>query len=62
MTTISGLPLNEADLEALTKELKRVCGTGGALKEGVIEVQGDHCDTVLRELEQRGFKPKRAGG
>jgi translation initiation factor 1 len=46
----------------MLKDLKRVCGAGGAVKDGVLEVQGDHCDLVLRELEKRGIKAKRAGG
>lgn len=62
VTTISGLALNQVQLTVLLKDLKRMCGAGGALKDGIIEVQGDHCDLVLRELGQRGFAAKRAGG
>ena len=62
VTTISGLALNQSELQALLKDFKRVCGAGGALKDGVLEVQGDHCDLVLRELDKRGIKAKRAGG
>jgi translation initiation factor 1 len=62
VTTITGLALNQADLTSMLKDLKRVCGAGGAVKDGVLEVQGDHCDLVLRELEKRGIKAKRAGG
>jgi translation initiation factor 1 len=54
--------MNGDQLEALQKELKRLCGAGGAVKDGVIEVQGDHCEAVLRDLEKRGIKAKRAGG
>lgn len=61
MTTISGVPLPEAELRDLAKELKRRCGTGGASKAGVIEIQGDHRDTLVEELEKRGFKVKRVG-
>jgi translation initiation factor 1 len=62
VTTITGLAMNGDQLEALQKELKRLCGAGGAVKDGVIEVQGDHCEAVLRDLEKRGIKAKRAGG
>ncbi|MAG58364.1 MAG: stress response translation initiation inhibitor YciH, partial [Planctomycetes bacterium] len=42
--------------------LKRRCGTGGAIKDGNIEIQGDHRDAIVKELENRGFTVKRAGG
>jgi translation initiation factor 1 len=62
VTTIGGLPLAPDDLRALAKELKRQCGTGGSLKDGVIEIQGDHADKLVSELTRRGHKAKRAGG
>ena len=62
MTTISGLAMNLEQLTTLVKDLKRLCGAGGAIKDGVVEVQGDHCDAVLRELARRGIDAKRAGG
>jgi translation initiation factor 1 len=62
VTTISGLPLCEEDLRDLAKELKRSCGSGGSVKDGVIEVQGDHCEAVMEELRGRDFQVKRAGG
>jgi len=62
VTTIAGLALNQVELQALLKDFKRVCGAGGATKDGVLEIQGDHCDLILRELGQRGIKAKRAGG
>ncbi len=62
VTTIMGLALNQVELQAILKELKRVCGAGGAMKDGTLEIQGDHCDLVLRELDRRGIKAKRAGG
>ena len=62
VTTIMGLALNQVELQAILKELKRVCGAGGAIKDGTLEIQGDHCDLVLRELDRRGIKAKRAGG
>ncbi len=61
VTTIAGVPLAADELSALTGELKRRCGTGGALKDDVIEIQGDHRDALVAELERRGFKVKRAG-
>jgi len=62
VTTIHGLPLASDALEALASELKRRCGCGGSAKQGVIEIQGDHRDTVIAELEARGYTVKRAGG
>lgn len=62
VTTVSGVPLGNAELKALAKELKKRCGTGGALKEGVIEIQGDHRQALKQELEARGFTVKLAGG
>ena len=61
VSTVTGVALEEEELLELTGALKRRCGTGGALKEGVIEIQGDHRDTLVEELEKRGFKVKRAG-
>lgn len=51
-----------AELEAVAKELKRRCGTGGTAKNGVVELQGDHRDDVLAYFTERGRKVKRAGG
>jgi translation initiation factor 1 len=62
VTVVSGLPGDEAVLKALAGELKRRCGSGGTLKEGVLEIQGDHCELLLAELAARGLKVKRAGG
>jgi translation initiation factor 1 len=62
VTTISGIPLPESELRALAGELKRRCGTGGSSKGGVIEIQGDHRDALVAELEARGYTVKRAGG
>lgn len=62
VTTVTGLALNQAQLQTLLKDLKRTCGAGGAVKDGVLEVQGDHCDLVLKELARRGIIGKRAGG
>ena len=62
VTLIEGIPLTEKDREALLKKLKTWLGTGGALKEDLLEIQGDHRDAVISLLQDMGYKPKRAGG
>jgi translation initiation factor 1 len=62
VTLIRGVPLADAELHALLKDFKRQCGSGGTLKEGVIEIQGDHRNRLLEELKKRGFKVKLVGG
>lgn len=62
VTTISGIPLPEDELRALAGELKRRCGTGGSAKDGSIEIQGDHRQELVSELETRGYTVKLAGG
>jgi len=62
VTLITGLPLAEAELAALATELKRRCGSGGTVREGTIEIQGEHRDTLVAELIRRGFAAKRSGG
>lgn len=62
VSVISGLPLGPAELEALAGELKRRCGSGGTVRDGRIEIQGDHRDLLLAELAGRGYQVKRAGG
>jgi translation initiation factor 1 len=62
VTIVSGLPLDDPGLEELAKELKRRCGTGGTVKNGVIEIQGEHRDSVVAELVRRGYPAKRSGG
>ncbi|HEY7928662.1 MAG TPA: stress response translation initiation inhibitor YciH, partial [Steroidobacteraceae bacterium] len=59
---ISGLPLSAVELEQLAAELKRRCGSGGTVREGSIEIQGEHRDMLVAELARRGFTAKRAGG
>ncbi|MFT4844372.1 MAG: translation initiation factor 1 [Planctomycetota bacterium] len=61
-TVIFGLPLAEPELRALAKTLKKKCGGGGSAKLGQIEIQGDQRDLLVRELEQRGYTVKLAGG
>jgi translation initiation factor 1 len=62
VTLISGLPLDDAQLAALARELKRQCGSGGTVKDGAIEIQGEHRDALVAELLRRGFDAKRSGG
>lgn len=62
VTTISGVSLPEAELKELTVALKKRCGTGGTLKDGVIEIQGEHVELLMQELSKRGFKVKKSGG
>ncbi|WP_263140733.1 translation initiation factor Sui1 [Pseudomonas alcaligenes] len=62
VTSVSGVPLAEAELKTLATELKRRCGTGGSLKDGVIEIQGDQVELLLAELARRGLKAKKSGG
>jgi translation initiation factor 1 len=62
VTIVRGVPLSATELDALGKQLKAACGTGGTVKDGVIEVQGDHCDKVMALLQAQGYKVKRAGG
>ena len=62
VSTVTGVPVDADALASLAAELKRRCGTGGALKDGVIEIQGDHRDTLVAELTARGWSAKRSGG
>jgi translation initiation factor 1 len=62
VTTISGLNLPEDELKALCTKLKKMCGTGGALKDSIIEIQGDNRDKIKTTLEQLGHNVKLAGG
>ncbi len=62
VSVISGLPGSEELLHQLITECKRRCGTGGTLKNGVIEIQGDHRDLLIEILTSKGYKPKKVGG
>ena len=62
VTTVSGVGLAEAELKTLAKQLKQKCSTGGTVKDGVIEIQGDHRDKLKTELEKLGHNVKLAGG
>jgi translation initiation factor 1 len=59
---VDGLALNDAELKSLLKTLKGKLGTGGAVKSGCLEIQGDHRDKLLQLLEKEGYKAKFAGG
>jgi translation initiation factor 1 len=59
---ISGVPLTPEGLKNLASELKHKCGTGGTLKNGVIEIQGDHRDVLIELLKAKGWTVKRSGG
>jgi predicted translation initiation factor SUI1 len=62
VTTISDLPLDEAGLHELATKLKGLCGCGGTVKDGIIEIQGDQRDRLAKELEKLGYRVKLAGG
>lgn len=62
VTVITGLPLAGAPLDELATRLKKRCGSGGTVHEGVIEIQGDHRDTLVAELGRLGYAVKRSGG
>jgi translation initiation factor 1 len=62
VTLVRGLPLGADELAALGKQLRSACGSGGTVKDGVLEIQGDHCERVMAELTKLGHKPKRTGG
>jgi translation initiation factor 1 len=62
VTTVSGVPLDDDGLKDLAARLKRRCGVGGSVKDGVIELQGDHGDVVLEVLRADGYDAVRAGG
>ena len=62
VTVVKGVLVDAAGLAELGKKLKNACGSGGTVKDGVIEVQGDHCDRVVELLKAQGHTVKRAGG
>ena len=62
MTSVSGVPLAIDALQELASALKKRCGCGGSLKDGVIEIQGEHVELLLEELLKRGLKAKKSGG
>jgi len=62
VTLVRGVPLEEDALKKLAKKLKSKCGSGGTVKEGVIEIQGDHRDKLVEVLQKEGYTVKLAGG
>jgi translation initiation factor 1 len=62
VSVISGLPLDAAGLAELATRLKKLCGAGGAVKNGVIEIQGDHRERLVTELLKLGYAAKQSGG
>ena len=62
VTLVKGVALAPAALALLGKQLRAACGSGGTVKDGVIEVQGDHCERVMETLARLGHAPRRAGG
>ncbi len=62
VTTVTGIPLPADKLKALSKKLKQKCGTGGSVKEGVVEIQGDHRESLKTMLEAEGYVVKLSGG
>lgn len=62
VTLVKGVALDAVALAALGKQLRTACGSGGTVKDGVIEIQGDHCELVISALASQGYSPKRVGG
>jgi translation initiation factor 1 len=62
VTTVSGVPVDDAELRELASRLKKRCGVGGSVKVGVIEIQGDHRDVVVEVLKAEGYMPVLTGG
>jgi translation initiation factor 1 len=60
VTVVSGAPTDI--LSSLAQQLKKLCGSGGTVKDGNIEIQGDHCEKVMEKLSALGYKAKRSGG
>lgn len=62
VTVITGIPSHPEGLEKLAKQFKQLCGGGGTVRNGVIEIQGDHRDQLVDELQKLGYTVKRSGG
>jgi translation initiation factor 1 len=62
VTSIFGLTLEGDERKQFAKRLKQLCGTGGTVKEGIVVIQGDHRDTLLKEIQKDGYTVKLAGG
>ena len=62
VTTVSGFDLDANKIKSIAKQLKKACSTGGTIKDGVIEIQGDHRDKLKQQLDKMGYQVKLAGG
>ena len=62
VTVVTGLPGSRAEVSALAKKLKTACGAGGTIKDGALELQGDHRVRLEEELAAKGLSPRRSGG
>ena len=62
VTIVTGLPLSPNELKDVAKKCKQLCGSGGTVKDGVIEIQGEHRDKLVKFLEGQGYTVKRSGG
>jgi len=62
VTTVSGFDLDANKIKSIAKQLKKACSTGGTVKDGVIEIQGDHRDKLKQQLDKMGYQVKLAGG
>lgn len=62
VTLVTGLPMHPDGLKDLARELKQKCGSGGTVKKGIIEIQGDHRDVIVKELQDKGYAAKKSGG
>jgi len=62
VSLVKNLALNERDFKTLAKKLKRLCGSGGTVKNGVIEIQGEHREKIAEILQKMGYQTKIAGG
>ncbi len=62
VSLVTGVPLDDKNLKNLAKQLKQKCGTGGTIKSGIIEIQGDHRDLLKQELLKLGYTVKLSGG
>jgi translation initiation factor 1 len=62
VTTVTGLPMSPSDIDSLATRLKKRCGSGGTVRDGIIEIQGDHRDSIVAELIKLGWPAKKSGG
>lgn len=62
VTVVRGLAMDAAALQSMARTLRAACGCGGTVRDGVVEVQGDHCDRIAAVLAAQGHRVKRAGG